>query len=721
MFKNLTVTRLRRPGQVILGLALLISLLSLAPIAVQGQGASAAYPYHAVEPDTTGQPYQEANAWLQTSPSVRLLVQVDVPFEPEGRLRGKVARWFQEQAIQRKQEQLRERVEALDGRLIKRFERLPLVVLEVGPQALEDLAQNPDVLKYQIDKPIPAILDQSIPLIGADLAWADGATGMGQVVAVLDTGVDSAHPFLSGKIIQQACFSTTSAVYGSTTLCPDGGESQIGPGAGEECSSSIDGCDHGTHVAGIAAGAGSSFSGVASDADIISIQIFSVFNGSSCSDFGLPSPCILTFDSDQVAALEHVASLAASYNIAAVNMSIGGGTYTSPCDGDLRKLAIDNLRSLDVATVIASGNGGALDAIAAPACISTAISVGSTTAADVISSFSNIAGFLDLLAPGSSIYSSVPGGGFESWSGTSMAAPHVAGAWAAIRSAHPGMSVDAISAALSSTGVLIDDTRSSSVVRDLPRIQINAALDSIVIATPTSTSTPTSTPTVTSTPTATATATATVTNTPVTPTPTATATLVFADVPNDHWAYEQINALFDAGYVAGCQESPRLYCPDNILNRAESSVFVLRGAHGAISGPPYPAPEMPTFTDVATGFWGYGWIESLWTDGFTAGCNTDPLMYCPDNQHSRAEGSVFFLRVKNGVDYEPPAPTGLFNDVDPGAWYAGWVEASYGEGILPACSEDPLAFCPENLLDRAWAAYMMVQAKGGLPLPTPSP
>jgi hypothetical protein len=45
------------------------------------------------------------------------------------------------------------------------------------------------------------------------------------------------------------------------------------------------------------------------------------------------------------------------------------------------------------------------------------------------------------------------------------------------------------------------------------------------------------------------------------------------------------------------------------------------------------------------------------------------------------------------------------------------VEAAYNEGILPACSTDPLQFCPEDELDRAWAAYMMVQAKGGLPLP----
>jgi hypothetical protein len=188
---------------------------------------------------------------------------------------------------------------------------------------------------------------------------------------------------------------------------------------------------------------------------------------------------------------------------------------------------------------------------------------------------------------------------------------------------------------------------------------------------------------------------------------------VFADVPEGHWAKDYIEALYDAGFVAGCQTTPtRLYCPNNILSRAESAVFVERGQHGAIASPPYPTPVTPTFGDVAQGFWGFGWIESLWTDGFTAGCGTNPLIYCPSGQHTRAEGSVFFLRIKNGSSFQPPTPVGLFTDVSLSAWYAGWVEAAYNEGILPACQTSPLRFCPMSSLDRAWAAYMMVQAKG---------
>ncbi|MCJ7676213.1 MAG: S-layer homology domain-containing protein, partial [Anaerolineales bacterium] len=223
------------------------------------------------------------------------------------------------------------------------------------------------------------------------------------------------------------------------------------------------------------------------------------------------------------------------------------------------------------------------------------------------------------------------------------------------------------------------------------------------------------TPTPTATPTVATTGTPTPTRTPTFgPSPTATAAPgpVFADVPRTHWAFDYIEALYRAGYVAGCATNPLRYCPDQGLNRAESAVFVLRGAYGAIATPPYPAPALPSFADVAPGFWGFGWIESLWKDGYTAGCGTSPLIYCPGQPHSRAEGSVFFLRIKNGSAYTPPASTGLFADVATTAWYAGWVEEAYRQGLLPECSASPLKFCPDGALDRAWTAYMMVKAKG---------
>jgi subtilisin family serine protease len=109
------------------------------------------------------------------------------------------------------------------------------------------------------------------------------------------------------------------------------------------------------------------------------------------------------------------------------------------------------------------------NAISFPACISSAISVGSTTKQNAISGFSNSASFLSLLAPGSAIISSVPGGGYGTFSGTSMAAPHVAGAWAVLKSAKPSATVSQVLTALQNSGVPITDGR-NGVVKSLIQI-----------------------------------------------------------------------------------------------------------------------------------------------------------------------------------------------------------------------------------------------------------
>jgi len=70
----------------------------------------------------------------------------------------------------------------------------------------------------------------------------------------------------------------------------------------------------------------------------------------------------------------------------------------------------------------------------------------------------------------------------------------------------------------------------------------------------------------------------------------------------------------------------------------------------------------------------------------------------------------------HGVDFKPPRATGIFTDVDPDSWYADWIEAAYEEGIVLACNTDPFEFCPQVAISRDWAAYMPVQAEGGLPL-----
>ena len=384
---------------------------------------------------------------------VRIIVGLNTAFQPMGALPAPQAQG-QITAIAQAQNGLLASLAGHNISNIKQFKHIPYMAMEVDTSALSSLVNNPNVTGIEEDIPVPPTLAQSGPLIGADTAWASGYTGIGWTVAILDTGVESGHAFLSGKVVSEACYSTTYAPHTATTLCPNGTGSQTGAGAA--ALSSCGGlCDHGTHVSGIAAGSdpgGLGYSGVAKAANIIAVQVFSKF-----SDVGIcggSAPCVMSYTSDQILGLDRVYTLRSTYNIAAVNMSLGGGRYydQASCDSanSAIKAAIDNLRSVGIATVIASGNSYYKDSISAPGCVSTAISVGSSCdytgtycvgGPDTVASYSNSASFLSLLAPGSLITSSVPGGGYSAWHGTSMAAPQVTGAWAVIKASGGASSV----------------------------------------------------------------------------------------------------------------------------------------------------------------------------------------------------------------------------------------------------------------------------------------
>lgn len=398
----------------------------------------------------------------------RVIVELAVSVRPLSQLNDGQEKQ-QEARIEQAQADLEEDLQDTQAEIVREFETLPFLAIQVDQTALVELAESPLVADIQIDQIRPLLLAQSVPLINAPQVWSLGFTGAGQTVAILDTGIDKNHPFITAsKVVAEACFSST-GLPNYQSVCPNGTDEQIGPGAGEDCPVTYQytGCSHGTHVAGIVAGRNDSFSGVAPDATLISVQVFSKYNvQATCG----PNPCVVAFDSDIVQGLEYVYQLRNSFNIAAVNMSLGGGSYSNYCNSvsAAMKVAIDNLRSAGIATVIASGNGRQVNGISFPACISSAISVGASTETDAVAEFSNSTSFLSLLAPGASITSSVVGG-YQTYSGTSMAAPHVAGVFALLKDLDSSLSVDQILSALRSTGKPITDTRIAN--RTIPRVQ----------------------------------------------------------------------------------------------------------------------------------------------------------------------------------------------------------------------------------------------------------
>ncbi|WP_336205926.1 S8 family peptidase [Nonomuraea sp. LPB2021202275-12-8] len=322
------------------------------------------------------------------------------------------------------------------------------LVAEIDSTTLAELRKDPRVKAVYQDTLSVAFLDDSTGVIASDDANASGWTGRGTTVAVLDTGIDRDHPFLSGRIVDEACFSTSDATSGAVSLCPNGQSSQTGPGAAdaEIAPCMVSGgnqCSHGTHVAGIAAGrtvAGSPGNGVAPAAGILPIQVFSRID--SLLTCGGAAPCFMSFTSDQKLALEYVARTARTHNVAAVNMSYGGGgPHREHCDGDPQAGALkdqfDGLLNAGVAPVAAAGNAGWRDAVASPACVSSAVAVGATNDRDQITAFSNRGKLLDLFAPGAEINSSVPDDTYGVLNGTSMSTPHVAGSFALMKQAYP--------------------------------------------------------------------------------------------------------------------------------------------------------------------------------------------------------------------------------------------------------------------------------------------
>ncbi|MFD8560104.1 S8 family peptidase [Streptosporangium canum] len=426
------------------------------------------------------------------------------------------------------------------------------LVAIVDKADVAQLKKEPEVESVKVDTLTFPTLLTSTKVIGADKVHAAGVTGSGLTVAVIDTGVDRNHPFLKDRIVAEACFSTADIRDIAFSLCPNHRAEQVGAGSADaetaNCYSLLQPgnlCSHGTHVAGIAAGkltSGAPADGVAPGASIIAIQAFSkIYDPASCGGWD-NIPCVGAYQSNIRQAVAHVETLTSAHKIAAANLSLGGGSSATDCDrlpnGQETFPEAASLRAKGVATVVSSGNEHTVGAVSWPACVSSVVTVGATDDNDAVAPFSNQGKQLELFAPGVGVTSSVPSGDwwkrksnntYASYSGTSMAAPHVAGAFALLRQKKPTASVDELLTLLRNTGkpitydsfATIDGERIATKVTT-PRIDLWAALNPApTTPTPTPTTTPSTTPSVT--PTVTPTATPTVTPT-TKPTPTATPT-----------------------------------------------------------------------------------------------------------------------------------------------------------------------------------------------------
>jgi subtilisin family serine protease len=274
-------------------------------------------------------------------------------------------------------------------------------------------------------------LDRNLRQIGADRAWAAGFDGEGSRVAVLDTGIDAAHPDLAGQVVAQQNFSDS----------PD----------------TVDRYGHGTHVAATIAGTGAGAPGVRSGVAPAAGLVIGKVLGDDGS--GLVS--------DVIAGMEWAAPQAD-----VVNMSLGG---SFPSDGsDPESQALDQLSEQHGTLFVTSaGNSGpASQTISTPAAAARALTVGAVDGDDRLAEFSSRGPLIDsyalkpeIVAPGVDIVAARAAntlmgdpqdGPYTAASGTSMAAPHVAGAAALLVQQHPDWSDTQLKAALVGSADAVD-------------------------------------------------------------------------------------------------------------------------------------------------------------------------------------------------------------------------------------------------------------------------
>jgi len=341
--------------------------------------------------------------------------------------------------------------------------------VEIDREELDALRRHPSVRAVSVDEGGQGGLLESLPVIGANVVRDQGIDGRGITIAVLDTGIDTHHPDFAGRIVAERCFCDN---LDGTGCCPGGATERAGAGSAE------DDQGHGTHVAGIAAGGGANAPrGVAPMAKLVAVKVMDAQNR------------FRSF-TQIFRALEWIANERLDVDV--INMSLGSFAVFAPdqCRSAAVSVGLEpvvrRLRDRGVLITASTGNDGNTTGTWLPSCMDDVLGVGATydtpgnhcgtvsNTPDDVACFTNSSGSMDLVAPGVSIFASQRGGGAITLTGTSMAAPHVAGTIALMKQAGGrSLSADFIRSVLAQTGKPVTDTRNSLT---FPRIDAQAAV-----------------------------------------------------------------------------------------------------------------------------------------------------------------------------------------------------------------------------------------------------
>jgi uncharacterized repeat protein (TIGR01451 family) len=347
-----------------------------------------------------------------------------------------------------------------DAARVLDYSHLPLAVWRLSSlAALERLESSPAVRMVHENILLHPVSVSDLGFINQPQAAAQGATGAGTTIAVIDGG-------LGNNYLSYPDFGTCTGIATPAATCRLAFNQDVYPGASSQTT-------HGTNVSAIALGT----------APGAKLAMFDIFNGNSASSV------------DVLNAINSAISMRSTYNIVAINLSLGDSSSAStPCTNSIFAAAVSSAGNAGITTVAAAGNSGSKTGLANPACVPGAVSVGAvydgsygtlgwvasadpggqctdTSAADQVACFSQSAGYLAMLAPGSFV--NAPNASFQE-TGTSQAAPHVSGAVAVLRALYPAESLSETLQRLQLSD--IHDTDSANGI-STPRLDLLAAVN----------------------------------------------------------------------------------------------------------------------------------------------------------------------------------------------------------------------------------------------------
>jgi subtilisin family serine protease len=395
---------------------------------------------------------------LEKNDEVRVIVEIKEPNPEKGFI---IKSKKSDYEIEIEKEEIKDEIKQDVGENNIKHEFYNKISLEVSQEGLKKLNKNTNVETVSLVGKMYAFLQDSVPLINATRTWplqisGINLTGIKDTVCIVDTGVNFNHPDLIGK--NKTC----------VIDC-------IGKACVENCSVGDD-HGHGTHVAGIV-GANESIKGVGIGISLIGVKVLNAAGGGNTDDV--------------YAGIDWCVDNSATYNISVISMSLGDCTnHSTYCNNDGSVIHINAAVAKNISVVIAAGNGPGgncpptglsnVDGPSAPACVENATAIGAVSKSDVITY--QRGNLFEIMAPGISINSTKSTGGYELRSGTSMATPHAAGAFAIIRQAFRLMNNRIptpleIRNILNSTGKIIYDSGGTNL--NFSRINIYAAVISL--------------------------------------------------------------------------------------------------------------------------------------------------------------------------------------------------------------------------------------------------